>query len=153
MKPHKKLSNNNSAVSPLIGEILMVAIVVILGAIIASYAFGTTKGPLQQNYLVGTSADKINEDNILVSLMGGKDADKLLYLNVSVNGNYSGGSNIWPTTQANTFNGNGIDAIKVGTTVLLTDDGTGRINNNRDHVIIVGQFMDGTSSIVLDTYI
>ncbi|MFH1520712.1 MAG: type IV pilin N-terminal domain-containing protein, partial [Candidatus Micrarchaeota archaeon] len=69
----RKLFNNNYAVSPVIGEILLIAIVVILGAIIASYAFGTTK-PLQDNLLIGMSVDKINEDNIVVTFMGGRDA-------------------------------------------------------------------------------
>jgi FlaG/FlaF family flagellin (archaellin) len=151
MKPHRKLSNNNSALSPIIGEILIVAIAVILGAIIASYAFGTTKS-LQDNLLIGMSVDKINEDNIVVTFMGGQDADKVLYLDVSVNGYYYNETTLWSLNPVNTFNGDGKNPIKVGKTVLMTDLAPNDpITANKDHVIIVAELIGGTQLVVLDT--
>jgi len=152
MKPHKKLSNNDSALSPIIGEILIVAIAVILGAIIASYAFGTTKS-LQDNLLIGMSVDKINEDNIVVTFIGGQDADKVLYLDVSVNGYYYNETTLWSLNPVNTFSGDGQNPIKVGKTVLMTNDPAtyDPITANRDHVIIVAELIGGTQLVVLDT--
>ena len=152
MKPHKKLSNNDSALSPIIGEILIVAIAVILGAIIASYAFGTTKS-LQDNLLIGMSVDKINEDNIVVTFIGGQDADKVLYLDVSVNGYYYNETTLWSLNPVNTFSGDGQNPINVGKTVLLTDDPATYepISSAKDHVIIVAELISGTQLVVLDT--
>ena len=53
-KSYRELYNNSSVVSP----------------IIASYAFGSASN-LDDNYMIGMSADKINEDNIVITFMGG----------------------------------------------------------------------------------
>jgi flagellin-like protein len=148
MKSYRELSSNNSALSPVIGEILLIAIVVVLGAIIASYAFGTTK-PLQDNNLIGMSVDKINEDNIVVTFMGGGDADKVLHLYVSVNGSYHDGTD-WSTTRVDTFNGTGVNPIEIGKTVLLIDNADNHIKPSRDKVIITAEFIDGTEQVVYD---
>jgi FlaG/FlaF family flagellin (archaellin) len=145
---------HNGAVSPVIGEILMVAIVVILAVIIGSFAFGLG-GNVQDTYTVGVIAEQTGADKITVTFHGGEDADKVLYLNVSVNGVYSDGDAVWdPNNPLNSFDGNGIDTIDVGTSRYLTDDPSDDyITVEKDHVVVVGKFIGGQEQIVLDAFV
>ena len=67
---------NEEAVSPVIGVILMVAITVILAAVIAVFVFGMA-GDVQSTKTVGVTA-KQSGDNITVTYMGGPDHANLL---------------------------------------------------------------------------
>ncbi len=63
----KKLQNDDSAVSPVIGVILMVAITVILAAVIASFVLGM--GPNTATTPTASFSSEINSDNHLVITM------------------------------------------------------------------------------------
>ena len=143
---------NDSAISP-ISEIIIIAIVVTLGAIIATFVFGTGEN-IQQPYLIEIAAKQTDADKIIVTFYGGEEADKVLFLNVSVNGYYSNGSTGWDnTTELNTFDGDGITPIETGNRRNLTDVSGTAITRKMDRIIIVGKFIDGTDQIVLDTYV
>ena len=60
---------NEEAVSPVIGVILMVAITVILAAVIAAFVFGMT-GNVQSTKTVSMQA-ALNGDNITLTISGG----------------------------------------------------------------------------------
>ena len=143
--------NNNKGVSPVIAEILLIAIVVIAGAVIAAYVFGMS-GNLNKTYLIGTSADQIDSDTIDITYFGGKDSDYVLYLNVSVNGSFYDGSS-WSLGEKNTFDGDGTTPIETGTVVTLYDNTGKYITPKSDRVLIIAGFVDGTKQIVLDTYV
>lgn len=150
----KRFCAHNMALSPVIGEILMVVIVVIIGAIIAAFAFGLG-GIVQDHYVVGIVAEQTDADMIIVTFQGGKDADRVLYLNVSVNGVFSNGSTGWSSTgELNTFDGNGIDALETGTSRYIKNSAPFTpITTKKDHVIVVGKFVGGENQIVLDAYV
>ncbi len=129
------MQNEEDAVSPVIGVILLVAITVILGAIIAAFTFGMV-GTVQKSYSVGASA-QIYDDKIIVTYEGGPDQNSLSSttpLKVTLNG----GEGFTPFTAP----------TKVGDMVSATHTGDGQ-----DHVIVVATFNDGTQQVILDTYI
>ena len=150
MKTVEKLQQNDYAITPVIGIILMIAIVVVLGAIISSYGLSLS-GLLTHTYIVGTTAKQMTDDTIEVDFVGGKDADKLLYLNVSVNSHYYNSGGNWSPTQGNTFNGDGTTPIQVGHFVTITD--SINITSAPNHVIVVAQFTDGAKHVVLNTWV
>jgi flagellin-like protein len=153
MKYFPTFTKNNRALSPVIGEILLIAIVVVLGAIIASYAFGSSE-TITKLYLVGATVDQPDSEHIVVTFTGGKDDDKILYVNVSVNGFfYDKSTNNWSTSEVNTFGGDGINPIKAGRSEILTDDDDTYIRSEKDHVIVTGHFIDGTVQIILDGFV
>ena len=144
---------NNKAITPVIGEILLIAIIVVLGGIIASYVMGMG-GSLNKTYFIGTTAEQIDEDTIKVTFMGGKDSDGVIFLNVSVNGEYySNATPSWSPDELNTFDGDGINPIEVGTVVHIEDDGNNRITSAKDYVVVVAEFVDGTKQVVLTTLV
>ncbi len=154
IKKRHRLWANHFAVSPVIGELLMVAIVVILGAIIAAYAFGLGNN-VEETYTVAVIAEQNEDDTIIVTFHGGQDADKVLFLNVSVNGVYSNGSIGWDTTPLNTFDGDGSNPIETGSSRYIKNDPPGEIHitSELDHVIVVGKFINGDEQLILDSYV
>jgi FlaG/FlaF family flagellin (archaellin) len=143
---------NDSAISP-ISEIIIIAVVVILGAIIATFFLGTGEN-IQQQYVIEIAAKQTDADKIIVTFYGGKEANKVLFINVSVNGYYSNGSTGWDnTTELNTFDGDGINPIETGNSRNLTDVSGIAITRKMDHVVVVGKFIDGTMQVVLNTYV
>ena len=131
MKANRK-SMDEEAVSPVIGVILMVAITVILAAVIAAFVFGMS-GSLKNTYTVAVTASQTNSSNIDITYQGGPDHESLAYLTYSVAGKtpYQNSSNLY-----------------VGYT-QQDDNGT----TARDHVVVAGTFVDGTSQVILDTYV
>jgi len=147
---------NEDAVSPVIGVILMVAITVILAAVIAAFAFGMT-GSVQTTKTVAATATQ-QGDNIIVTYQGGADANALNYLKITVNdaanptyyfkSGKSGDGKAFTTST--TFTDNDKTAlVPIGATIKLTGQGSPQ----RDHVVVVGHFMDGSEHVVLDTYV
>jgi len=118
-----KFTKDEEAVSPVIGVILMVAITVILAAVIATFVFG-----MAGNIQVAVTANKNSSGGIDIILQGGQDVDKLEVLNVSVN------NTVYVNCQK--------DDIAIGK-VYPTGQTFGR-------VVVVGQFNDGTSQVLLD---
>lgn len=126
-----RLYLKDSAVSPVIGVILMVAITIILAAIVAAFVFSTA-GNFNQSYLVSVTAGQVTSDEIHVTYYGGPDHDSLDWINISVNN----------TMERQEHNPN------VGYT-WSSANGTPA----KDHVIVAGHFMDGSEQVILDTYV
>jgi len=75
-----KFRENEDAVSPVIGVILMVAITVILAAVIAAFVFGMSENiPENKEVYVTTKlgVDTSDEPVMIVTLQGGKDIPTL----------------------------------------------------------------------------
>ena len=143
----KKMSTygkgSEDAVSPVIGVILMVAITVILAAVIAAFVFGMA-GNVSKTRTIAVTATKQAND-VAVTNNGGPDINDLLSYGVNVTYNngtaaYDGGTGA-----------NGLPALgkATGSSIKFTA-GT---STGKDHVIVVGRFNDGTSQVVLDTYV
>ncbi|WP_300999317.1 type IV pilin N-terminal domain-containing protein [Methanoculleus sp.] len=148
-----KFRENEDAVSPVIGVILMVAITVILAAVIAAFVFGMT-GNVATTKTVAVTASQ-NANDIVVNYKGGADANTLNYLKVTVNdesdAKYCGMTSASDLTtsadSASDISSSG--QVPVGTTIKFTGDGS----TERDHVVVVGHFMDGTDQVLLDSYV
>ncbi|MDD1662484.1 MAG: type IV pilin N-terminal domain-containing protein [Methanomicrobiales archaeon] len=122
------------AVSPVIGVILMVAITVILAAVIAAFVFGMASGVSKTKAVAATSRQMQND--VIVTWQGGQDNPLVNGYNISVT-NATATKNI-------IVNGN-----VVGTSTVCTTCGT----SAQDHVVVVAVFTDGSSQVVLDTYV
>jgi len=140
-----KFLKTKDAVSPVIGVILMVAITVILAAVIAAFVFGMAGGVSKTKTVAATA--KQSGNYYYVTWQGGQDNTYVLGYNVTVDCNdptagctvgaaylYPGGGNLYQPLVGNTTKLNGASA-------------------GNDHVVVVGQFTDGTAQVVLDTYV
>jgi flagellin-like protein len=127
-------SQNENAVSPVIGVILMVAITVILAAVIAAFVFGMA-GNIQKTKVVAATAQKPDATHIVVTYQGGQDAGVFQYGNLTVT-DASGTVQTAPIAQA------------VGSSATLTGSFAGK-----NHVVITGSFTDGTQQVILDNFI
>jgi len=142
-----KFRENEDAVSPVIGVILMVAITVILAAVIAAFVFGMAGSVDTKNKNVAATATAtIDGDNKAISItyMGGQDAQLVKAVNFTVDNGTTGGK----LTGCLNENGNPGDAIQTGAT-----NRTLRAAGTKDHVVVTAYFSDGTSQVILDNNI
>jgi flagellin-like protein len=128
---------NDEAVSPVIGVILMVAITVILAAVIAAFVFGMS-GNISKTKVVAATVSQPNATAVSVTYNGGQDGASLACINWTVNG---GTATVMGSCTGTT-------ALAVGTSTTISGATTAQ-----DHVIAVGQFMDGSSQVIMDTYV
>ena len=136
----KKLSFDEEAVSPVIGVILMVAIVVILAAVIAAFVFGMA-GNVQTTKTVGVTVAQINNSSMMQTFQGGKDAALVMDLT----------SKITPSDGTATIVEMWDTPLMVGDTKIVVGPNPGSFSG-RDHVVVVANFTDGSTQVVLDTY-
>ena len=153
---NKSFRSETSAVSPVIGVILMVAITVILSVVIGSYVFGSA-GNVKKSYIVGTSVERVTANDVRFLVHGGLDSDKVWYINASIDGSEFGRNNTNATTATVTgltfpALGNPSDpsTVPIGTPVILRAT---TLSPGRNHVVIVATFMDGTKQVILDTHV
>ncbi|QSZ66706.1 type IV pilin [Methanofollis aquaemaris] len=135
MKLFEKFEKNDEAVSPVIGVILMVAITVILAAVIAAFVFGMA-GNMSGTKSVAATATQQGQD-IMVTYQGGPDAGDMLWLNITV------------TDSSNTKHTENWQTPKVGNSTTFTGLGT----SAKEHVVAAALFNDGTTQVVLDTFV
>jgi len=150
---------NDEAVSPVIGVILMVAITVILAAVIAAFVFGMS-GNITKTKTVAITTQKVDSGHITVMNNGGQDGGTLKQLDITTvpaattpfctvspsSVLTATSSATGPCTITNTTAGG---LLPVGLNVQLT--GTGY--SGRTQVTTVGTFTDGSSQVLLDTFI
>ncbi len=128
---------NEEAVSPVIGVILMVAITVILAAVIAAFVFGMTGNIDTNKQVAATASANTNATNKTISItyMGGPDAQIVTGINYTKNAEA-------PKKLNET------EPLTVGTTCQI--DGN---KGEKDHIVVTAFFTDGTSQVILDTYV
>ncbi len=133
-----KFRENEDAVSPVIGVILMVAITVILAAVIAAFVFGMT-GNIQGTKVVSIGS-KLDGDKIVLTINGGPDLPALQELRITL-----GESNV-TSVDYNTVSSTTIASItkfKVGDTITFSAKEGGRL-------LVVGKWSDGAEQIIID---
>jgi len=142
-----KFKENEDAVSPVIGVILMVAITVILAAVIAAFVFGMGSN-VQSQKTVGLSLQKDNTD-LKVTILGGPDLATLKSLKVTIdNEEYLTGADA--TSYTITEDASGERTFKVGEIYTLS----GKLDaKGYKHVIVVGHFSDGQDQMLADKHI
>ncbi len=137
---------NEDAVSPVIGVILMVAITVILAAVIAMFVFNMA-GDVQSTKTVGVTA-KLQADDVVVTYVGGSDDASLQYLKIIVDGDTYYSSKT--TSDSNVVGST--DATNAGKPSVGTKMTIGVSNTPTQHTVtVVGKFADGTEQPLLDT--
>ena len=136
---------NDEAVSPVIGVILMVAITVILAAVIAAFVFGMS-GNITKTKVVAVTAQQPDSQHITITYQGGQDAGSFVSGNVTVT---QSGTPTCTVVYAPTDK---LLTTEVGSSVVASST-TVDCFKGKDHVIATGSFGDGTSQVLLDTYI
>ncbi|NVO67774.1 type IV pilin [Methanofollis tationis] len=127
----KQFVQNEEAVSPVIGVILMVAITVILAAVIAAFVFGMA-GNVQTSKTVVVTAKLNASSEPEFMVQGGADMNSLTNLIIQLNG----------TKVAEEDNPTVGQIIKINNNSTFTQ-GVSRI-------VVLGEFNDGTSQVLLD---
>jgi archaeal type IV pilus assembly protein PilA len=125
-----KFTQNDEAVSPVIGVILMVAITVILAAVIAAFVFGMA-GNIQKTKLVAATAYH-DGTQITVMYRGGQDAGLVSAIKAEIAGT--------------------ADSITVPNAVGKTKIFSGSYST-KQRVIVTATFTDGTSQIIMDSFL
>ena len=145
MKHFKKFLRDQRGVSPVIGVILMVAITVVMGAVIAGFAYGylgtTSKAP---NVALSVIDDPTDQTSLLIKHNGGESIGANEW-KCSVTAGKESSANF--TSQTET----GAVAISTGTTLdvdYITNDGTTAITTGWYHIVAVHV---GSDAILLDT--
>jgi flagellin-like protein len=135
------LPRNETAVSPVIGVVLMVAITVILAAVIASFVFGMAAN-VPKTKVVAAIVQQPDATHIVLTYQGGQDAATCTGV-------------VWTITdsagvEAQTLMGSTdplASQLEVGTGASMT--GTA----GKDHVVATAWFSDGSQQVILDNTI
>ncbi|WP_342678079.1 type IV pilin N-terminal domain-containing protein [Methanofollis sp. UBA420] len=128
----KQFAQNEEAVSPVIGVILMVAITVILAAVIAAFVFGMAGNMSSTKNVAATATQQ--GTTVIVTFQGGADAGDVKFLDWSVNG-----VNQTPLHPLKNVTGSSAQ----------NSSGT----NDKDHVVVTATFKDGAKQVILDTFV
>ena len=127
-----KFRENEEAVSPVIGVILMVAITVILAAVIAAFVFGMGSN-VQTQKMVPVTASLNSSQYLIVTVQGGGDIGMLKNLTMTIN---------------DVHVSNTTDSIGVGGSLSSGE----KTISAGDHVVVVAYFNDNTEQVVLDKF-
>ena len=145
MKHFKKFLRDQRGVSPVIGVILMVAITVVMGAVVAGFVYGylgtTSKAP---NVGLSVIDDPTDQTSLLVKHNGGESIGANEW-KASVTAGKESSANF--TSQTET----GAVAISTGTTLdvdYITNDGSTGITPGWYHIVAVHL---GSDAILIDT--
>jgi FlaG/FlaF family flagellin (archaellin) len=123
------------ASSEIQGAILMLAVTVIIAAVVAAFAFGVA-GTVTKGKTVAATATQV-ENNITVTWYGGSDNQAVVFYNVTLRDRY-----VQPGTETGF-------PPEIGNTTTFPSMGT----TSLDHVVVSAVFTDGTSQVILDTYV
>jgi archaeal type IV pilus assembly protein PilA len=128
---------SESAVSEVIGTVLVVALFVIMAAFVAAYVFGMMNG-IPMTRVVAVTADQIDYNHMIVTYRGGPDAGILQNLSI-----------IWPSGKIQT-----VDFPKIGDVYTATNiNPPYNVTAGQDHVVVSAIFANNMSQVALDTWI
>ena len=143
-----KFLKREDAVSPVIGVILMVAITVILAAVIAAFVFGMASG-VSKTKTVAAAARKMGQ-TISITYEGGNDDPIVAGMNVT----FADNGTVFCSGPSGFLQGAGCSGIVkpvVGQSFV-----SGALAGNfagSTHVVATGYFNDGSSQVILDSYV
>lgn len=146
----KKIREDKKGVSPVIGVILMVAATIVIAAVVIAMLGGF--GAPQAQYLVTASAQiptGIAPAEVHVTYNGGPDDIEADYIQATIVDSKGGVSG--PDLVTGTVSGTNdvaVGAIYVEATGTYTTSPT-----RDDHIVVTATFLDGTSQVILDTFL
>lgn len=120
----------------MIGVILMVAVTVILAAVIAAFVFGMGSNISKTKVVAATA--QVSNGEVYVTYQGGQDASQVISLTVGGDLTFDPAS-VTVTAPA---------SVQVGWNTTAAHS-----TNPKDHVTVTGGFADGTSQVILDTFV
>ncbi len=130
-------SKNESAVSEVIGVILIVALTVIMAAIIAAYVWGMLP-TIPISRIIALTVMQDGPDRVNVVYHGGPDQAILQSMDIT-----------WPSGVTES-----IVSPKIGTTYTAINRGSPmNATPGNDRVKIIGHFPQNIDQILLDTYV
>jgi flagellin-like protein len=132
------------ALSPFIGTILMVMFALMLGVILGTYAFGMSES-IQHIRAIAISVVQSPPD-ILITYQGG-DAQPDLYSLTIIAPNATPFYTV-STGGALSTTGTPV-APDVGAVMVLS----GAATENKDHVMVIAHFTDGSNQIISDVFV
>jgi flagellin-like protein len=143
MKYFWKFLKDTKGVSPVIGVILMVAITVIMGAVVAGFAYGYLgDSPKAPNVALSVIDNPSNNNSVLVKDSGG-DSIGVNEWKASLTAGKESSANFTVQTQLGDY------AIETGTTLDVTTDTNGiAVTTGWYHFVAVHV---GSDAILLDT--
>ena len=145
MKYFKQFLRDQRGVSAVIGVVLMVAITVVMGAVVAAYVYGYFGNSTQPpNVVLSVLDDPTDQDSLLIKHSGGERVSANDW-KCSVTAGKESSTNF--TSQTET----GAVAISTGTTLdvdYITTNGTSAIAAGWYHIVAVHI---GSDTILLDT--
>ena len=142
LKKMNVTTNNEEAVSPVMGVILMVAITVILAAVISAFVFGVAGQMTTSKIVAVTAIQHNNPDSITITYEGGPDSITCIGIQWTVSS--STGSELDSTLMGST---SGTTPLAVGQSLMV--HGT----NGADRVLATVYFSDGVQQVMLDTLV
>ncbi len=147
----KAIRNEEEAVSPVIGVILMVAIVVILAAVIAAFVFGmagttTTTKNVAVTVAHGETASGTPVDTYVITIQGGADLAKVTLMQYSVDG----ATKAAVTDETGTAIASpGAGYLAVGD-LVTTGDQSALTTLSGHRLILTASFDDGSEQVIFD---
>lgn len=130
-------TEKESAVSEVIGVILIIGLTVIMAGIIAAYLFGMMNG-IGLTRTVAVTVQQTTLSTIEVTYRGGPDQGSLQNLSI-----------IWPSGTRQL-----VDFPRIGEVYQATNVGVPlNVTSGRDHVVVTGHFPNNMSQVVLDTFV
>ncbi len=140
---------NKIAVSPVLGTIFMVAIVIVISALVMAMSLGLTE-KTRTSYIVTFQLVDQKADDFTVLFYGGPDIEYLQGVKILIDNvvyvDYDGSLSVgdqWYFKNSQTPTGPGA----LPTTVSLSP------GKNDDHLIIVGKFPDDVETVLIDTFV
>jgi len=128
-----------SAVSEVVGVILMVALTVIMASIIGAYMFGVMDTRYLSPHILSFSAQQVSPTVIEVRYLGGPDQKNLENLTI-----------VWPSGAREL-----VDFPKTGDVFRATNfvPPYNVTPGHTDHLVIIGHFTHDATQVVLETNI
>ncbi len=145
-----KFRENEEAVSPVIGVILMVAITVILAAVIAAFVFGMSGNVQSTKSVYATATHTVDAEGVpivIVTFTGGPDVGLVTQLNVTVNDEDALAEDK-AIVELKSTTGSSVTIYNYSTTAKKPI-----VKGKTNHVVVTATFSDGTSQVILDTII
>ncbi len=136
-------------VSPIIGTIFVIAIVIVISTLVMAMSLGLTEKP-RYSYIVTFQLVDQKADDFTVLFYGGPDIEYLEGVRMMVNDvvyvNYTGSLSVG--TQW--YFKDGQNPTGPGNQSVIVDLSPGK---NDDHLIVVGMFSNDVETVLIDTYI
>jgi len=157
MKARKIVRNrrkmDEKGVSPVIGVILMVAATIVIAAVVMGMLGGFS--PPKKVYAVSATASVQSSGGtttLYITYKGGPDHSQVDAISATITDSTGASVSFTAPPGWGTVDNSNSDVI-VGTT-LVESNGTYTISAaNDDHVVVTATFLDGSTQVILDTYL